>query len=177
MKKRQVLLYNIACSVAVLGGFACASAAYAEVYKCVDQLGHVTYTNAKIMANKGCKTIATTSLAPSAPASIPKPSPPSSSSSSASGHSSPSPAGFPKVDDQTQKGRDTDRRAILEDELAVEQKNLAQAKRDLADQEAIRNSDEKNYQKVLDRLQPYKNKVALHQRNTDAINKELDNLR
>jgi hypothetical protein len=43
--------------------------------------------------------------------------------------STPTPGNFPKVDEQTQKSRDGDRRRILESELAAEQKNAEQAKR------------------------------------------------
>jgi hypothetical protein len=89
----------------------------------------------------------------------------------------PSPSGFPKVDGDTQKARDNDRRKILEQELASEQKSLEQAKKELAEQEAIRTGDERNYQRVLDRLQPYKDKVALHERNIEALKKEIGNLK
>jgi len=89
----------------------------------------------------------------------------------------PSPAGFPKVDDATQKARDNDRRRILEQELTTEQRNLDHAKKDLADQEAIRTGDERNYQRVLERLQPFKDKVALHERNIEALKKEIGNLK
>jgi hypothetical protein len=41
----------------------------------------------------------------------------------------------------------------------------------------VRSGDEKNYQRVLDRLQPYKDKVALHERNVEALRKEIRNLR
>ena len=43
--------------------------------------------------------------------------------------------------------------------------------------EAIRTGDERNYQRVLDRLQPYKDKVALHERNIEALKKEIGNLK
>ena len=56
-------------------------------------------------------------------------------------------------------------------------KNLEQAKKDLAEQEATRSGGERNYQKVLDRLQPLKDKVALHERNIEAVQKELSRLR
>ncbi|MGL4408555.1 MAG: DUF4124 domain-containing protein, partial [Zoogloea sp.] len=47
----------------------------------------------------------------------------------------------------------------------------------LAEQEAVRYGDERNYQKVLDRLQPYKDKVQMHERNIEALRRELANLR
>ena len=89
----------------------------------------------------------------------------------------PTPATFPKVDESTQKSRDTDRRRILENELATEQKNMEEAKKQVLEQEAVRTGDERNYQKVLDRIQPFKDKAALHERNIVAIKKEISNLR
>jgi hypothetical protein len=71
------------------------------------------------------------------------------------------------VDEQTQKSRDGDRRRILENELAAEEKNAEQAKKDLAEQEAIVLPNERmqggaiSGGKVQERLQPYKDKVAL----------------
>ena len=50
-------------------------------------------------------------------------------------------------------------------------------KKELAEQEAVRQGDERNYQRVLDRLQPYKDRVALHERNVDSLKRELGNLR
>ena len=77
-----------------------------------------------------------------------------------------------------QQQRDNDRRKILETELANEDKLLQSAKRDLAEQEGIRNGDERrNYQRVLDRLDPYQKKVKLHEDNIVNLQKELANLR
>lgn len=145
------------------------SAAHADVmYQCVDDHGHKTFSNVKL-SDKGVKCTAM-DLAP--PTSVPaaKPAP-------ASAAKNPSPADFPKVGEGAQKERDTDRRRILEGELAAEQKNLQQAQKDLAEQEKSRSGDERNYQRVLERLEPFKNKVALHERNIEAIQKELAKLR
>lgn len=93
------------------------------------------------------------------------------------------PGSFPKVDEQTQKTRDGDRRRILENELAAEQKNAEQARKELAEQETIVLPSERmqggaiSGGKVQERLQTYKDKVALHQRNIEAIQKEIANLR
>jgi hypothetical protein len=61
----------------------------------------------------------------------------------------------------------------LEQELATEEGLLAQAKQALAEQEAIRNGDERNYARVLERLQPYKDNVDLHQKNIEALKREI----
>ena len=138
--------------------------AFADIYKCVGADGQVTYSN---MPDKNCKRLSFDPIPAASPAS------PAAARPAAR---TPTPASFPKVEENAQKARDNDRRRILESELEAEQKNLAQAKKELADQEAVRSGDERNYQKVLDRLQPFKDKVALHERNIEAIQKELARL-
>ena len=140
-----------------------ASPVWAEVYKCVDEDGSVTYTNAKPSAKSKCVTLSKDD--------------PRVSTVPGRAKSTPTPADFPKVEADTQKARDNDRRKILEQELDAEQKNLEQAQKELAEQENIREGGERNYQRVLDRLQPYKDKVALHERNIEALKKEMGNLK
>ena len=95
----------------------------------------------------------------------------------------PTPASFPKVDDNAQKSRDTDRRRILDGELSAEQKNLEQAKKDLSEQEATVLPNERmqggaiSGGKLQERIQPFKDKAALHERNIEAIQKEIAKLR
>lgn len=133
------------------------------IYKCTDASGGTLISNTRM--DKSCKAVVT-----GPESTIPAPKPRAAAAN-------PSPAGFPRVAEDTQKARDSDRRLILEQELAGEQRNLEQAKKDLAEQEAVRNGDDRNYQRVLDRLQPYKDRVAQHERNIQAINKELGNLK
>jgi len=129
----------------------------AEIYECTDAGGNKRFTNIKSEA-KGCKAM---NIVPNT-ISGPK------VKSQAKG-----PPNFPRVDAATQKQRDAERRRILEQELANEQKLLDEAKKDLADQEAIRLGSERNYQRVLDRLEPYKKRVKLHQDNVANLQKEL----
>jgi hypothetical protein len=77
------------------------------------------------------------------------------------------------VDGETQKQRDIDRRKILEQELANEQKLLEQARSELAVQDSMRLGSERNYQRVLDRLEPYQRKVKLHDDNIANLRREL----
>ncbi len=146
-----------------LGGLCLAAAlpAKADIYKCLAADGRVTYSN---VPDKNCKRMNLEPL-PTIPA------PPKAAARA------PTPAGFPKVEEGAQKARDSDRRRILEGELTTEQKNLEQARKELATQEEVRYGDERNYQKVLDRLQPFKDKVALHERNVESIESELARLR
>jgi hypothetical protein len=139
--------------------------AQADVYKCIDAEGHVTYTNARNVG-KGCKVLTQDKAVSTVP----------------SQRAAPSPAGFPKVDAEKQKARDTDRRRILDEELATEQKNLEQARKELVEQEGIVLPQERtqsgiNGAKVQERIQPYKDSVALHERNLEALKKEIGNLR
>jgi hypothetical protein len=87
------------------------------------------------------------------------------------------PADRPRVDPVTQRQRDDDRRNILEAELLAEEERLAEAKRQLAEQESIRTGDERNYQRVLERLKPYQEAVAQHEKNISALRQEIGNLR
>jgi two-component system nitrogen regulation sensor histidine kinase GlnL len=80
--------------------------AQAEIYKAVDQDGHVTYSSTPL---KGGKKII---LEP-----LPTMMPPKMHTFD----------GFPKVDNQTQRGRDDTRRKILQDELSAEEKLLEEA--------------------------------------------------
>lgn len=141
------------------------------MYQCVDESGHKSFSNIK-STEKGARcTAMDLGTAPAVPA--PK----------AAAAKTPTPAAFPKVDDNAQKSRDTDRRRILDSELAAEQKNLEQARKDLAEQEANPLPSERiqgggiNGGKVQERVQPFKDKIALHERNIEAIQKEIAKLR
>ncbi len=137
-----------------------APAVAAEIWECVDERGNKRFTNIKSEA-KGCRLLNVTP-----PNTVPGVKPQART---------PRPADFPRVDGETQKQRDTDRRKILEQELANEEKLLAQARKDLAEQESIRLGSERNYQRVLDRLEPYKKKVKLHEDNIANLKRELAN--
>ena len=152
---------------------AAASGAHAQaqgqgtVWKCVEADGRAHYTNIKKETDGKQCTVVTKEVSVVSP-----PTPPSRSAASEKAGS-----GFPKVDRDTQKTRDESRRRILDDELAAEEKGLIDAKAKLAAQEAVRYGDEKNYQRVLDRLKPYQDTVERHERNITALRKELAGLR
>jgi len=143
-----------------------AGPALAETCKYVDEEGRVIYSNTPNNPPKGAKKVRCFSD----PAPRPAPQEPKPRSSDAR-------EGFPKVDGQTQKKRDDERQRILETELSEEQQQLETAKQKLAEQEAIRTGDEQNYQRFLDRVQPYRDAVANHERNLEAIRREISNLK
>ncbi len=139
--------------------------AAADIWECVDDSGNKRFTNIQSEAG-GCKLLAVSAPNVVAP-------PPAKGRAKAAAKAAPRPADFPKVDGDTQKQRDNDRRRILDQELANEQKLLDQARKDLAEQESMRLGSERNYQRVLDRLEPYKKKVKLHEDNVASLRREL----
>jgi hypothetical protein len=134
-----------------------AGTAYADIWECVDGSGNKRFTNIKSEAG-GCRML---NVGPTNTVPGGKP------------QARATPPGFPKVDGDTQKLRDNDRRRILEQELANEQKLLEQARNELAVQDSMRLGSERNYQRVLDRLEPYKKKVKLHEDNIANLRREL----
>ena len=138
-------------------------AVWGEIYECLEPSGSKLFTSdPKEAKAKGCKAM---NLGPPNTVSGP--------AKSQGKSTTPPPQGFPKVDKDIQKQRDGDRRKLLEQELASEEKLLAQAKKELAEQESIRLGSEFNYQRVLNRLEPYKKKVALHENNVANLKREL----
>ena len=133
------------------------------LYKCIDSSGVVLYTNQK-GGGKNCTVLSQDRAVSTytAPKQAPR---------------SATPGDFPRGSEDAQKGRDTDRRKILEQELSGEQQKLEQARKDLSEGEGTRLGNEKNYQKYLDRVQQLRDGVALHERNLEALRRELANLR
>ncbi len=138
---------------------------HAEVFKCTDADGRTVYTNDRTQA-RGCKVLDQSQAVSTVPAPTRSPSGTSGTQSS-----------FPRVTPDAQRARDDSRRQVLESELTTEEQSLAEAQKALTEQESIREGNERNYQRVLDRLQPFKDKVELHQRNIDALKREISGLR
>ncbi|MBS3936341.1 MAG: DUF4124 domain-containing protein [Sulfuritalea sp.] len=140
------------------------------LYKCQGPDGRVTYTNQKLL-QQHCEIIAQDR--PVSTFTPPQAQRPRQAT----------PADFPRVNDEQQKARDNDRRAILEKELAVEQRNLANARKELAEQENIVLPEERvvgggiNLAKREARIQTHRDKMQLHERNIEAIRRELAKLK
>jgi len=149
-------------AIALLIAAASLPAAAQTIYKCVDENGGTLISNTRV--NKECQAVVSTP-------ETTLPAPPRPRSATAN----PTPADFPRVAEDAQKARDKDRRMILEQELSGEQRHLAQAKRDLAEQESLR--EPPATPAGVDRLAPYRDRVAQHERNIVAIQKELSGLR
>ena len=148
------------------------SLAWAETCKYVDADGRVIYSNTPNTPPKGAtKVKCFEDLVPKQPV-------PASTPNAETRPANPdAKAKLPKVSETTQKTRDDERRRILEQELADETGRLAQAKTDLATQESIRNGNERNYERFLERVKPYRDAVGTHEHNIDAIKREISNLK
>ena len=153
---------NGALLVLILGlcAIAHARAQSSEIYKCTDERGRALYTSDKReTAGKKCELVSREVNV--VPAQKP---------------AAKSPAGFPKESPTDRAAAKSKQRDTLERELTQEESMLAEARRKLAEQEAVRSGDEKNYARVLDRLRPYQDAVEVHQKNVDALKRELNNL-
>ena len=140
---------------------ACPILAQADIYKSVDADGHVTYSSTPIAGGKKLNLEPLPTMLPPAKASD----------------------GFPKVDSETQKGRDDARRKILQDELDEEKKALEAAQQKLSDAEATpevyKGQDGKTYRNVAkydEKVQPLQDEVDLHTKNIEALETELSKL-
>ena len=144
--------------------------AWAETCKYLDSEGRVIYSNTPNSPPKGATKVKCFEDPALKQA-------PAGSKNSDAQPGSESKAKSPRVSESTQKTRDGERRRILEQELADETAELALAKEQLAEQEAVRNGNERNYERFLERVKPYRDAVATHEHNIEAIKHEIANLK
>lgn len=148
-----------------------AAASHHILYECVDANGNKQFTN--IPANpKACKVLNIQAAPPSSASPAPAATAPAPRAQKI-----PTPSSFPRVDRTLQRERDNDRRQILENELGAEEKLLAQARKELAEQEAVRLGSERNYQRVLERLEPFQKRVKQHEDNVANLRREISKVR
>ena len=143
-----------------------ASLVQAEIYKRVDSSGHVTYSSEPLKGGKKLE------LKPLQVV-------PGSRSSQRS-----TPEDFPRVDTQTQQRRDATRRIILEDELATEEKLLVTARQELKDLEnnpvGLVGPDGipfRDAARHAEKIKTAQESVDLHERNIQALQTEISNLK
>ncbi len=140
-----------------------ARAQVTEIYKCVDPSGRPLYTSDKRdTAGKKCELVSREVNV------VPSQKPPPARA--------PTTASFPRESSNDRLAAREKQRQILERELAQEQELLNKAKKELEDQEAVRYGHERNYARVLERLQPFKDNVQAHEKNVEALRRELTNL-
>lgn len=131
------------------------------VFRCeVD--GKVEYRN--VGDTKGCKRVETETIN-----TVPFPRP--------AAKPVPDAKGGTRVDAGAQRARDSDRRRILEDELANEQKRLAELKAEFNNGEPERRGDERNFQRYTDRVEKLKADIARSEANVESLRRELGAVR
>ncbi len=138
-------------------------AAYAngDIYVCTDANGVKTYGN--VGNGRGCKKVELPSLTTF---------PATKRAAKVAG----TPGDFPKVDDSVQKKRDTERQQILEDELKVEQKKLADLNKQYNAGEPERTGGERNYAKYQERTEGLKEDLSRTQHNIESLQREITGL-
>ncbi len=138
------------------------------LYECTDAHGGKQFTNVPADP-KACRVLSVGPVNPAPNAAAPKP--------QGKAPQVATPATFPRVDRDLQQSRDNDRRRILEQELGNEQKLLDQARKELSEQESVRLGGERNYQRVVDRREPFQKKVRQHEDNVANLRKEISQVR
>ena len=156
-----MILVGLGLAAAVVGPGA--RAQVTEIYKCVDANGKPLYTSDKRdTSGKKCELVSREiNVVPTQ----------KQQSRSASDRA------FPKESANDRANAMERKRSALEQELQNEEGLLAKSKAALAEQESVRSGDERNYARVLERLKPYQDEVAQHQKNVDALRAELNQLR
>jgi len=149
---------------ALLATWLSAVSAFADTCKYVDKDGRVIYSNAPV---KNARKL--TCFQEPAP-------PPAEPSKARASAPSTGETSDKRIEPAVQRKRDEDRRKILEEELAREQKALEEARKVLTDQQAQRAGEERNYARVQERIKPFLDAVTMHEKNISSIQQELANL-
>lgn len=159
----------LACAAALVVGTwsGPAPAQGTDVYVCVGANGVPEYRNGN--GGKGCRRLDLPEVVTV----------PGSRVSKNAGGAAPaaSPGSFPRVDSATQKSRDGERRAVLEQELASEEQKLAGLRAEYNNGEPERQGNERNYQRYLDRTAALKDGITRSEANAAALRRELANLK
>jgi hypothetical protein len=164
--KRAALTFVAALAVPLA-----ADAQSTEIFLCVDESGQKSFQNTGNV--KGCKRLDTQPIL-----TVPAPRlPPARAQQAAAERVTVSPASFPRVDGETQRTRDSDRRRILEDELRAEEEKLGRLKGEFNNGEPERRGDERNYALYRERTQRLAEDIARSETNVTALRRELSLLR
>ena len=167
--KKYLYLTGLVCGLFV------AATVQAAIYKNVDANGHITYSN---VPSKGASRLDIDAPAGNSNATG------YSAASSPRRAKTPTPANFPRVDQETQTQRDSKRKQILQDELEVEKKALEEAKKAYAEGESVpevyraaNGKTFRNVPKFEEKMQRLKADVTAHENNVQLLQKELDTIK
>ena len=171
------LLISSLLTVAGLLGAALPAAAQERIYRCGNE-----YTN-QIKGRSGCKLVeggnvtVVRGTAPAAAPAAPAPAPVTRSAAAAPRTAS-APPSAPRIDTPEQRARDSDAKAILEQELRRAEAKQAELVKEYNNGEPDKIGGEaRNYQKYLDRVAEMKASIARNQSDIDGLKRELSRLR
>jgi hypothetical protein len=169
MRRSVLFLLGVSCTTAIPAG----ALAQSDIYVCVDEQGRKTYQN--VGAPKGCKKVDVQPIL-----TVPAPKLPvrPNGSPSANEARAATPANFPRVDGETQRSRDNDRRRILEEELRIEQDKLDRLRAEFNNGEPERRGDEtRNFARYQERVQRLQEEIRRSENNVASLQRELALLR
>ena len=144
-----------------------------RIYRCGNE-----YTN-QIKGRSDCKLVeggnvtVVRGTAPAVPAAAPAPAPVTRSAAAAPRTAS-APPSAPRIDTPEQRARDSDAKAILEQELRRAEAKQAELVKEYNNGEPDKIGGEaRNYQKYLDRVAELKASIARNQADIEGIQREL----
>lgn len=155
---------RIAAIAGALLGILLAANAAATICKYIDADGNIVYSN--VAQGKGLRKLSC-DIADDTPRAR-----------SGNGPKTATPAGFPRVEPDAQKSRDELRRKVLAEELASEEKLLGEARSAYGNGAPQPLADERNdAEKYRQRIEKLRQAVQLHERNIEALRKEIAAIR
>ena len=158
---------RIAPILGLAGGILVAPLADATICKYLDPDGNTVYSN--VAQGKGMRKLS---------CEIADDTPRARAPGAGNGPKTATPTGFPRVEADTQKSRDELRRKVLSDELASEEKLLGEARGAYGNGAPAPMVDEQNdAEKYRQRIARLRQAVQLHERNVEALRKELAAIR
>ena len=175
---KPLLLTSCLCLAAgLLAGAAAPASAQDRIYRCGNE-----YTN-QIKGRSDCKLVeggnvtVVRGTAPAAAPAAPAPAPVTRSAAAAPRTAS-APPSAPRIDTPEQRARDSDAKAILEQELRRAEAKQAELVKEYNNGEPDKIGGEaRNYQKYLDRVAEMKASIARNQSDIDGLKRELSRLR
>ena len=175
---KPLLLTSCLCLAAgLLEGAAAPASAQDRIYRCGNE-----YTN-QIKGRSDCKLVeggnvtVVRGTAPAAAPAAPAPAPVTRSAAAAPRTAS-APPSAPRIDTPEQRARDSDAKAILEQELRRAEAKQAELVKEYNNGEPDKIGGEaRNYQKYLDRVAEMKASIARNQSDIDGLKRELSRLR
>ena len=175
--KPLLLTCCLSLAAGLLGATATPASAQDRIYRCGNE-----YTN-QIKGRSDCKLVeggnvtVVRGTAPAAAPAAPAPAPVTRSAAAAPRTAS-APPSAPRIDTPEQRARDSDAKAILEQELRRAEAKQAELVKEYNNGEPDKIGGEaRNYQKYLDRVAEMKASIARNQSDIDGLKRELSRLR